>query len=89
MARFLIASLPLTGHNYPPLPIASKLVERGHEVRWYSGRKFQRRIEATGARFEPYRSAYDYDDRDMNAAFPDLVRPRDSSERTSTSLTSS
>ena len=76
MARFLIASLPLTGHNYPPLPIASKLVERGHEVRWYSGRKFQRRIEATGAQFEPYRTAYDYDDRDMNAAFPDRVQAK-------------
>lgn len=72
MARFLIASLPLTGHIYPPLPIARKLVERGHEVRWYTGRKFQQRIEATGARFEPFRTAYDYDDSDIDAAFPDL-----------------
>lgn len=72
MARFLIASLPLTGHIYPPLPIARKLVERGHEVRWYTGKKFRSRVEATGARFEPYRTAYDYDDSDIDAAFPDL-----------------
>ena len=73
MARVLIASLPLTGHIYPPLPIASKLVERGHEVRWYTGKKFRERIESTGARFEPYRTAYDYDDSDMDAAFPNRI----------------
>lgn len=70
MARFLMATQPITGHVLPALPIARELVERGHEVRWYVGRKFQAQVEATGARFAPYQQAYDYDDADYDAAFP-------------------
>ena len=70
MARFLMASLPITGHVLPALPIACELVERGHEVRWYTGKKFRSRVEATGARFEPFRTAYDFDDGDLDTAFP-------------------
>jgi MGT family glycosyltransferase len=70
MARVLICTHPITGHVNPPLEIARKLVERGHEVRFYTGKKFQAKIEATSARFEPMRAAYDYDDADYDAAFP-------------------
>jgi UDP:flavonoid glycosyltransferase YjiC (YdhE family) len=71
MARFLMATMPMVGHVNPGLPIARRLVARGHEVVWYTGRRFQGRIEATGARFEPMREARDYDDRDLSAAFPE------------------
>src|SRR5262245_22258209 len=70
MARFLIASVPVTGHVNPGLPIARALVERGHEVQWYTGRKFRAAVEATGARYVPMQAAYDYDDSDTDAAFP-------------------
>lgn len=33
MARFLIATIPFTGHVNPALPIARELVARGHDVR--------------------------------------------------------
>ena len=72
MARFLLCSMPLTGHIGPGLPIARELVERGHEVRWYTGRKFQPDVEATGARFEPLRDAPDFDDGNLEAAFPSI-----------------
>jgi MGT family glycosyltransferase len=74
MARFLFGSLPLTGHVTPGLPLARALVARGHQVRWYTGRKFRDRIEATGARWEPLRAAPDYDDEDLEAAFPGISR---------------
>jgi MGT family glycosyltransferase len=70
MARFLMATMPMVGHVNPGLPIARRLMARGHEVYWYTGQRFQKRIEATGARFAPMREAHDYDDRDLNAAFP-------------------
>src|SRR5262245_21786600 len=70
MARFLIVSVPVTGHVNPGLPIARALVERGHDVWWYTGQKFRARVEATGARYVPMQAAYDYDDSDTNAAFP-------------------
>ena len=70
MARFLVATQPITGHVLPVLPLARELIERGHEVRWYCGEKFKDRIEATGTWFVPYDVAYDYDDSDYDAAFP-------------------
>jgi UDP:flavonoid glycosyltransferase YjiC (YdhE family) len=50
MVRFLICTLPVVGHVNPALPIARKLVERGHEVWWYTGIGFKSKVEATGAR---------------------------------------
>jgi UDP:flavonoid glycosyltransferase YjiC (YdhE family) len=70
MARFLITTIPVTGHVNPGLPIARALVRRGHTVWWYTGEKFRVAIEATGARYVPMRAAYDYDDSDTDAAFP-------------------
>lgn len=70
MARFLFATQPITGHVLPALPLVRALVERGHDVAWYAGARFRERIEATGAQFAPYQAAYDYDDRDYDAAFP-------------------
>ena len=48
-----------------------ELVDREHEVLWYCGEKFKDSIEATGARFVPYSAAYDYDDSDYDAVFPE------------------
>ena len=74
MARFLVCTIPITGHIGPGLPIARALVERGHEVKWYTGRKFRAKVEATGAHFEPLRAAPDYDDEDLEAMFPGISR---------------
>lgn len=74
MARILIATVPIAGHVSPFVPIARRLVARGHEVRWYTHEKFRTRIEATGAK--PIRSTHAcrYDDAALEAAFPE--RPR-------------
>ncbi len=70
MARFLIGTVPAVGHVNPLLPIAQQLVQRGHDVRWYTGQRFQPRIAATGARYLPMSAAIDFDDRDIDATFP-------------------
>jgi UDP:flavonoid glycosyltransferase YjiC (YdhE family) len=62
MTRFLIGTIPLVGHVNPGLPIARELVERGHEVWWYTGKNFQSKIEATGARFVPMHAGWDFSD---------------------------
>jgi len=62
MARFLIGTLPVSGHVNPALPIVRKLVERKHEVWWYSGKSFQTKIEATGAHYIPIRAGFDFSD---------------------------
>jgi UDP:flavonoid glycosyltransferase YjiC (YdhE family) len=72
MARFLFCTGPFVGHITPGLPIARALVQRGHEVRWYTGHAFQARVEATGARFEPPVAALDFDDQNLEATFPGI-----------------
>jgi UDP:flavonoid glycosyltransferase YjiC (YdhE family) len=70
VARFLIASQPITGHVLPAIPVVRALVRRGHDVWWYVGRRFRAQVDASGAHFVEYQHAYDYDDRDYDAAFP-------------------
>jgi UDP:flavonoid glycosyltransferase YjiC (YdhE family) len=62
MARFLMGTIPVVGHVSPGIAIARALVERGHEVWWYTGRVFQQTVEATGARFVPITAGLDYSD---------------------------
>jgi MGT family glycosyltransferase len=65
MAKFLFAVFPVTGHVNPGLPIARELVQRGHDVRWYSTLRFKRAIEETGARFVRYHDAVPIDEERM------------------------
>jgi MGT family glycosyltransferase len=53
MAKFLICTISAIGHVSPALPIARELVDRGHQVYWYTGSEFQAKIESTGAHFMP------------------------------------
>lgn len=71
MARFLLATIPLTGHFNPGAPIARRLVERGHEVRWYTGSLFRPKVEATGARYVPMKAAKDFHDSTVGDVFPE------------------
>jgi len=74
MARFLFAPMPFTGHVNPGLPIARELVERGHDVRWYSTPRFKRAIENIGARYVPFYYAMPLDEERLDQMF--LKRPR-------------
>lgn len=62
MARFLVGTIPAIGHINPALPIARTLVERGHDVWWYTGKAFQTKVEATGAHFVPIKTGFDLSD---------------------------
>jgi UDP:flavonoid glycosyltransferase YjiC (YdhE family) len=73
MARFLIGTVPTTGDSAPGFPIARELVARGHEVWWYTGQRFQSKVEATGARYIPMKSAPDFDEKHILETFPGLV----------------
>lgn len=51
--KVLIATQPFAGHFNPTQPIAKALVQRGHEVVWMTGRAYEPRVTAVGARFTP------------------------------------
>lgn len=54
MAKILMVNLPYTGHTNPTLPLAKRLVERGHQVTYINAPEWEERIEATGAAFVAY-----------------------------------
>ena len=66
----LFATTPADGHTVPALPIARALVERGHRVRWYAGRKYADRIRAIGAEYLPM-SDHDFSLVGLDEYFPD------------------
>ena len=71
MSHILFCSNPFSGHVRPGLPIATELVARGHEVSWYTGSRFARLVESTGARHVPLDRAPDFDEADLGATFPE------------------
>jgi MGT family glycosyltransferase len=71
MPRYFFAPMPATGHVNPGLPIARALVQRGHDVRWYSIPRFKKAIEATGARYVPFREGQVLDEENMDGMFTD------------------
>ncbi|MFE0155581.1 nucleotide disphospho-sugar-binding domain-containing protein [Nonomuraea sp. NPDC059007] len=42
------------GHLRPLLPVAARLVDRGHEVWWHTSKERKDLVEASGARFTPF-----------------------------------
>ena len=72
MAKILVASVPLSGHVNPAVPIVKMLVNRGHEVYWYCGSHYKKTIEESGARFFPFKEAKDFHDATIITNFPDL-----------------
>jgi MGT family glycosyltransferase len=73
MARFLLTTMPFTGHVAPMATVAARLVERGHDVRFYTGSALEARVAASGARLVPWQHAPDFDENDLAATFPRLV----------------
>ena len=59
MARFLVKTDAAVGHVMPTIPITRKLVERGHEIIWITGRNYKEKVESTGARFQPLQEEID------------------------------
>ncbi|SDL46774.1 UDP:flavonoid glycosyltransferase YjiC, YdhE family [Arthrobacter sp. ov407] len=73
MASVLVCSSPLVGHVTPMLAVAAGLVEHGHDVRFLTGKRFERQVSRTGASFIPLPPEADFDDTSLDAAFPGRV----------------
>jgi MGT family glycosyltransferase len=73
MSSLLLCSTPVHGHVTPLLAVARHLVARGHRVRFLTGARYRGAVEATGSAFVPLPADADYDDTDMDAAFPGRV----------------
>ena len=74
MSRILFATVPVVGHLAPLLPLCRALVARGHEIAWYTGKKYRARVEAAGARHFPYERAREIDDARIDEELPERRR---------------
>jgi len=73
MPSILIASCPIHGHVTPLLAVTRHLIARGHRVRFLTGARYRDAVESAGADFLPLPAEADFDDSDMDAAFPEGV----------------
>jgi MGT family glycosyltransferase len=72
MAKILVASVPLSGHVNPAVPLVKLLIGRGHEVCWYSGKHYKKVIQDSGAKFFSFQKAKDFHDSSISTDFPKL-----------------
>ncbi|GAA4412809.1 glycosyltransferase [Fodinibacter luteus] len=73
MSRFLFATVPVPAHTRFPLPVAARLVERGHEVLWFASRRFHDDVARVGATPLPFRTTRDFDGARLLDEFPQLA----------------
>lgn len=66
-STFLFASTPITAHTINLVPVAARLIGRGHRVLWYAASRFHDRIAAVGA--EPYVFTQAREFADLEAAY--------------------
>ncbi|EPY11597.1 MULTISPECIES: macrolide family glycosyltransferase [Paenibacillus] len=51
MSKIVFFSIPAHGHTNPTIPVVAELVNRGHQVWYYSFLEFQEKIKGAGAAF--------------------------------------
>ncbi len=51
MSKIVFFSIPAHGHTNPTIPVVTELVNRGHQVWYYSFLEFKEKIECAGATF--------------------------------------
>jgi UDP:flavonoid glycosyltransferase YjiC (YdhE family) len=67
--RYVFCTTPAQGHTTPLLALARRLVDEGHEVVFFTTRRYSAKVAATGASFVPF--AEEYDTHDLMVANPE------------------
>lgn len=73
MSRFLVVTVPVPAHTRNALPIAARLVDRGHEVLWFASRRFHDDVAGVGATPVAYGRTRDFDGERLLEEFPQLA----------------
>jgi UDP:flavonoid glycosyltransferase YjiC (YdhE family) len=73
VGTFLMCATPVYGHVAPMLSVGRYLAGRGHRIRFLTGSRWAGQIAAAGMEHVPLPAEADYDDRDLEGAFPELA----------------
>ena len=68
--RILFASIPLEGHFNPLTSLAVHLKETGHDVRWYTGGTFEKKLQTLGIPYLPFKHAKEVTQHNIDELFP-------------------
>lgn len=69
--KILIANFPADGHFSPLTGLAIHLKNSGHDVRWYTGRKYEAKIKSLGLTYYPLKKAIDFSAGEPDQVFPE------------------
>lgn len=69
--KILFANFPGDGHFNPLTGLALHLRNSGHDVRWYTGSKYEAKIKSLGFSYYPLKTAVDFSTGEPDQVFPD------------------
>jgi UDP:flavonoid glycosyltransferase YjiC (YdhE family) len=69
--KILFANFPGDGHFNPLTSLAVHLKKLGHDVRWYTGKKYQDKLEKLDIPFYPLKRAIDFSTGEPDQIFPE------------------
>lgn len=69
--KILFANVPADGHFNPLSGIAAHLKQKGHDVRWYSGKLFEDKIFGLGIPVIPFDKAIEVNQFNVDEIFPE------------------
>ncbi|WP_427133689.1 glycosyltransferase [Pseudarthrobacter sp. S9] len=72
--KILLASQAIAGHFNPMTGIAVRLADAGHEVAWYTGGVFGRKLQGLGIRHFPFDRAIEHTADNLGELYPERVR---------------
>lgn len=68
--RILFANVPADGHFNPMTGIAMELKNQGHDVRWYTSKMFEQKLQRLGIIHYPFKKALEVNQFNVNEVFP-------------------
>ncbi|MFD2561578.1 glycosyltransferase [Aquimarina rubra] len=69
--KILFASIPADGHFNPMTELAVYLKEKGHDVRWYTGKAYEGKLKQMGVPYIPFRKAKEIKISELDEAYPE------------------
>lgn len=72
MSKIVVLAEAAEGHFSPLVPIVNRLILRGHQIAFITGRSFKERVEATGAAFHPLPLRWDPGEQEVYDFLPQL-----------------
>ncbi|WP_411375634.1 glycosyltransferase [Arthrobacter sp. MPF02] len=72
--RILFASQAIDGHFNPMTGVAMRLKERGHDVRWYTGRVFAGKLQDLGIPLCPFKRAVEHRADNLFELYPERAK---------------